>query len=35
VLFGPDDSSGSSLHTGGADYNEIRVGFGFMFGVGG
>jgi len=35
VMFGPDDSSGSSLHTGGADYNEIRVGFGFMFGVGG
>ena len=35
VMFGPDADSGSSLHTGGVDYNEIRVGFGFMFGVGG
>ena len=35
VMFGDDADSGSSLHTGGADYNEVRVGFGFMFGVGG
>ncbi|MEO2197537.1 MAG: hypothetical protein ABGY72_15795 [bacterium] len=35
VLFGPDDSSSASLHTGGEDYNEIRVAFGIVIGVGG
>ena len=35
VLFGADADSGSSLHTAGVDYNEIRVGFGFLWGVGG
>jgi len=35
VLFGPDDSSSASLHTGGQDYNEIRVAFAIVIGVGG
>ncbi len=35
VLFGADDSSSASLHTAVEDYNEIRVAFGLIFGVGG
>jgi hypothetical protein len=35
VMFGDDADSGSSLHTGGADFNEFRVAFGVLFGVGG
>ncbi len=35
VLFGNDESSSSSLHTAGEDYNEIRAAFAFVFGLGG
>lgn len=35
VLFGDDADSGSSLHTAGEDYNEVRIGFGIIFGIGG
>jgi hypothetical protein len=35
VMFGSDDSSSASLHTGGVDYNEIRVAFAIVMGIGG
>jgi len=35
VLFGDDASSSASLHTVGEDYNEFRVSFAILFGIGG
>lgn len=35
VLFGADADSNASLHTGGEDFNEVRVAVGFVIGLGG